>query len=121
MGALAGILGSVATYWRIVRLLPVVSAPLSLALLGCVALGVIVPLAATLTTGALVGAVPDAVAGGPDTPQARTAAVALAAVGALFVLSRVLGAVRSTFAFSLGRRLDEHLRARVVVALNRPT
>ena len=121
MGALAGILGSVAPYWRIVRLLPVVSVPLSLALLGCVALGVIVPLAATLTTGALVGAVPDAVAGGPDSPQARTAIVALAAVGALFVFSRVLGAVRSTFAFSLGRRLDEHLRARVVVALNRPT
>lgn len=41
-------------------------------------------------------------------------------VGALFVANRVLGAVRSALGGALGRRLDEHLRERVMRALNRP-
>ncbi|MGH2353200.1 MAG: ATP-binding cassette domain-containing protein, partial [Chloroflexota bacterium] len=86
-----------------------------------VALGVLLPLASTLAIGELVGAVPAAITGGPDSPAARAAAVALPAVGALFVLNRALGAVRSTLAVSLGRRLDQHLRERVMVALNQPS
>ena len=41
-------------------------------------------------------------------------------VGTLFVLIRALGTVRSTLALSLGRRVQRHLRERVMVALNRP-
>jgi ABC-type multidrug transport system fused ATPase/permease subunit len=86
-----------------------------------VALGVLLPLGSTLATGALVGAVPAAIAGGPDSAAARAAEAALVVVGTLFVLIRALGTVRSTLALSLGRRLDEHLRERVMVALNRPS
>src|SRR5919109_5392953 len=86
--------GSIEPYWRIVRLLPAVSAPMTLALAAGVALGVVLPLAGTLATGALVGAVPAAISDGPDSPAARGALVALAAVSALFVLNRALGAVR---------------------------
>src|SRR5919202_2370056 len=114
------VLGSIAPYWRIARLLPGVSLPMTLALAAGVALGVALPLTSTFATGALVGATPAAIAGGPDSPAAQTALVALAAVGALFVLIRLLGTVRSTLALSLGRRLDEHLRERVMGALNRP-
>src|SRR5919108_656887 len=113
--------GPLAPYWRTVWLLPGVSLRMTLALAAGVALGVLLPLASTLATGALVGAVPAAIAGGPDSPAARAAMVALVAVGTLFVLNRALASVRSTLAFSLGRRLDEHLRERVMVALNRPS
>ena len=112
--------GTIAPYWRMARLLPGVSLPMTLGVAAGVALGVALPLASIFATGALVGAVPAAIAGGPDSPAARAAMVALAAVGALFVLNRVLGTVRSTLALSLGRRLDEHLRERVMMALNRP-
>ncbi|HEX2035141.1 MAG TPA: ATP-binding cassette domain-containing protein [Chloroflexota bacterium] len=112
---------SLVPYWRIVRLLPGVSLPLTLAVAGGVIAGALLPLAATLATGVLVGAVPDAVAGGPDSPAARTATAALAAVGTLFVATRVVGSARATLAAALGRRLDEHLRERVMVALNRPS
>ena len=113
--------GPLAPYWRIVRLLPGVSLPLTLTLAAGVALGVVLPLASTRATGTLVGVVPEAITGGPDSAAARAAAVALAAVGALFILNYVVAAARSTLAFSLGRRLDEHLRERVMVALNRPS
>ena len=113
--------GSIAPYWRIARLLPYVSLPMTLALAAGVALGVLFPLAGTLATGALVGAVPAAIGAGPDSPAARAALAALAAVSVLFVLNRAFGSVRSTLAVSLGRRLDEHLRERVMVALNRPS
>jgi ATP-binding cassette, subfamily B, bacterial len=112
---------TVAPYWRVVRLLPPADLARTLALAVGVALGVLVPLGSTLATGALVGAVPAAVAAGPDSPAARAATGALAVVGVLFVLARVLGAARSTVAHSLGRRLDEHLRERVMAALNRPS
>ncbi|MDQ3702083.1 MAG: ABC transporter ATP-binding protein/permease, partial [Chloroflexota bacterium] len=112
--------GSVAPYWRIVRLLPGVSRPLTLVVVIGVLVNALLPVAGTLATGALVGAVPAAVAAGPDSPPARTAMTALAVVGVLFVATRVLGSVRTTLAASLGRRLDVHLRERVMQALNRP-
>jgi ATP-binding cassette subfamily B protein len=119
-GGVGAVRNPVAPYWPIVRLLPGVSLALTLALAVGVALGVLLPLGSTLAAGALVGAVPDAIAAGPDSAAGRAATVALGAVGALFVLNRALGSLRSTVAFSLGRRLDEHLRERVMVALNRP-
>src|SRR5919108_4317823 len=113
--------GPLAPYWRTVWLLPGVSLRMTLALAAGVALGVLLPVATPLATAGQEGAAPAAISGGPDSPAARPALVALAAVGALFVLNRALGAVRSTLAFSLGRRLDERLRERVMVALNRPS
>ncbi|MGH2355001.1 MAG: hypothetical protein ACRDJN_25615, partial [Chloroflexota bacterium] len=112
--------GPIVPYWRIVRLLPQVDLPRTLVLAVGVGLGVLLPLGSTLATGTLVGAVPAAIAGGPDSAAARTATVALAVVGVLFILIRELGAARSTLAQSLGRRLDERLRERVMVALNQP-
>ena len=56
---------AIAPYWRIVRLLPGVSAPMTLAV--GVALGALLPLATTLATGALIGAVTHA----PKEPDSR--------------------------------------------------
>jgi ABC-type multidrug transport system fused ATPase/permease subunit len=120
-GGIGAAWGAVAPYWRIMRLLPGVSLPLTLALAAGIGLGVLLPLANTFATGTLVGAVPAAIRDGPASSAARAAMVALVEVGVLFVLIRLLGTVRSTLALSLGRRLDAHLRERVMVALNRPT
>ena len=64
--AAGAVWGPLVPYWRIVRLLPGVSAPMALGVAAGVALGVLLPLGSTLATGALVGAVPAAIAGGPD-------------------------------------------------------
>jgi ABC-type multidrug transport system fused ATPase/permease subunit len=112
--------GAIAPYWGIVRLLPAVSAPLTLALAAGVALGALLPLGAIFAAGALIGSVPAAIVEGPNSPAGWVAAAALGAVGALFVLNRALGTVRATLAAALGRRLDDHLRERVMAALNGP-
>jgi len=111
---------SIRPYWRIARLLPGVNGPSTLLAAAGVVLGAQLPLAATIATGALIGAVPAAVAAGPDSLPAHSAMTALAVVSALFVAIRALGLVRATLAASLGRRLDERLRERVMLALNRP-
>ncbi|HEX2037606.1 MAG TPA: ABC transporter ATP-binding protein [Chloroflexota bacterium] len=104
----------------VVRLLPQVSLPLTLAVACGVLVSALLPVLTALATGALVGAVPAAVAAGPHSPAARAAVVALAVVGALFVATRLLVSLRTTLAAALGRRLDVHLRERVMQALNRP-
>jgi ABC-type multidrug transport system fused ATPase/permease subunit len=119
--AVGAVWGPIAPYWRIVRLLPGVSAPMTLGLAAGVGLGALLPLGTTFAVGALVGAVPAAMADGVDSPAGRAAATAPAAVGALFVLNRALGSVRATLAAALGRRLDDHLRQRVMAALNGPS
>src|SRR5919109_2705519 len=108
--AVGAVWGPIAPYGRIVRLLPGVSAPMTLGLAAGVGLGALLPLGTTFAVGALVGAVPAAMADGVDSPAGRAAATAPAAVGALFVLNRALGSVRATLAAVLGRRLDDHLR-----------
>jgi ABC-type multidrug transport system fused ATPase/permease subunit len=107
-------------YWRIARLLPGVSGRLALGVAVGVLLGAGLPVVATVATGALVGAVPAAVAAGPDSPEGRAAFGALLVVGGLFIANRALGALRGALGLALGRRLDEHLRERVMRALNRP-
>ena len=107
-------------YWQIARLLPAVSGPLSAAVSVGVVVGAALPVAATVVTGTLVGSIPAAVAAGADSDAARSAFRALAVVGALFVLARAVDIVRGTLTHLLARRLNEHLRERVMVALNRP-
>lgn len=111
---------SVEPYWQVVRLLPGLHLTLTTVVAVGVMLGAALPLAITIAIGQLVGEVPAAVAGGPNSTAAQAAIGWLVLVGALFLSSQAVLAVRAAAAFSLGRRLNEHLRERVMVALNRP-
>lgn len=118
---MARMLGSsLEPYWQIVRLLPGVHFTLTTVVVVGVILGAALPLAITIATGQLVGEVPGAIAGGSNSAAAQAAIGWLILVGTLFLSRQVVLAVRGAAAFSLGRRLNEHLRERVMVALNRP-
>jgi ATP-binding cassette subfamily B protein len=112
--------GAVLPHWRLIRMLPSVSPGLAAVVAGGVVLAAALPVWSTFATGTLVGSVPAAVAAGADSPEAWGAFGALARVGVLFVAARAVGMVRATVAGHLGRRVDERLRERVMLALNRP-
>ncbi|MDG4830672.1 ATP-binding cassette domain-containing protein [Solwaraspora sp. WMMD1047] len=104
----------------LLRLLPRVSR--LKAVLG--ALGIlfasVLPVAVGIATGALIGAIPDAVRGGADSPQRRTMLVLLAVVGVLVMLERIISPLLRTLAETLGRQIDRYLQERVMAAVGRP-
>lgn len=105
----------------IMRLLPNVSAPLTTAVACCVLVSALIPLAFTVASGQLVGAVPQAVHGGFASAAGRRALFALAVLALLFITQQTVAAVRGTLAGMLGRDLDQHLDERVMRALHGPS
>ena len=114
------ITNAVLPHWHVVRLLPAVSPALTAGVAIGIALAAALPVASTIAGGALVGLIPAAVAAGPDSPETQAAFTTLALVGALFIAARAVAMLRATVARLLGKRLDERLRERVMLALNRP-
>ena len=106
--------------FQIVALLPAINAPLAVLVGGLVLLGPLRTIVFTLATGALVGALTEAVRGGFESPAGQRALAALAAAGAVFVIQRVLGPIRGTLATMLADQLERHLEERVMRAVNRP-
>ena len=102
--------------WLLARQLPAVSGPLTALLVAIIVLGEIRSLGFVLATGVLVGTVPDAVSGGLDSPAGDRLLIALAAVVALFVVGQVAEPLRSLVTETLGRRLEGHLRTRMIAA-----
>ena len=107
-------------YWKIVALLPRVSPRLTVALATAVGFAAVLPVARTLAAGLLVGSVPAALAAGPDSPETRSTFVLVVLVGVLFIAGWMVGTIRGMVASLLGRLADEHLRERVMRAINRP-
>src|SRR2546430_8384634 len=68
--------------------------------------------ALTVASGAVAGAVPDAVRHGYDSPDGRRAMVALLVVGISFAVQMSLNPVRGAVADVIGRRLEGDPRAR---------
>ena len=96
------------------RLLPETSAPLTLSVVLMVTLSALLPAAFALASGALVGSVDDAVAGGWSSPAGRRLIAAIVAVVALFVGQQLSGPALRSLAESLGRRVEGRLRTRVM-------
>src|SRR5262245_12430362 len=82
----------------IMRMLPQVSVPLTIAAVVTALLSAALPLGITLASGRLVGAVPAALRGGWDAVAGRTAVQALVMLGALFVMQRLMITLRTTVA-----------------------
>jgi len=102
----------------LMRMLPQVSAPLTIAAVATVLLSAALPLGTTLTSGRLVGAVPAALRGGWDAVAGRTAVQALVMLGALFVVQRLVITLRTTVARALWLKLVHYLDERLMRALN---
>ena len=102
--------------WLLARQLPGISRPLTTLLGTLIVLGVVQSLGFVLATGVLVGAVPDAIGGGLGSAAGTRLLTALAVVVVLFVVGQVVEPLRSAVADTLGRRLEGHLRARIIAA-----
>jgi ABC-type multidrug transport system fused ATPase/permease subunit len=79
------------------------------------------PITIAVLTGLLVGSIPASVDGGLGAPAGRVTLGLLAAVAALVVAQRVITPVTAAVARNLGRRVERHLRERLMVAVARPS
>ncbi|HUR17481.1 MAG TPA: ABC transporter ATP-binding protein [Acidimicrobiales bacterium] len=102
------------------RLLPKVSKSLSAWIGVVVVFTAMLPASFALASGALVGSIDGAVAGGWASPAGRRLIASIVVVIALFVLEQLSGPALRSVAESLGRRLEGRLRARVMAATLAP-
>jgi ABC-type multidrug transport system fused ATPase/permease subunit len=108
--------------WAVLRRAVQASPRLSTLVVGVVVVASLLPTAFSLTTGALVGALPAAVAAGWGSPASRVVAGAVVLLGALFVAQQTLGALTMPVTDALGRRvMGGHHRAVMRAALRPPT
>jgi len=105
----------------LLRQLPGVSFPLSLATLLNVVLGALLPLASTVTSGLLVGRIPAAVRGGLGSPAGRSMEGALAILAGLYAVQFTIVPLLQQAVNALGRRLDRSISNRVMAAVLAPT
>jgi ATP-binding cassette subfamily B protein len=103
----------------VVRLLPQISRPRTALFAATTVLVAALPLAMTVATGLLIGAVPAAAEAGPGSPEARTAYVLLAVGVTALLLGRLVDNVHRANAYNLGRELELLLQDRLVAAVAR--
>ena len=106
--------------FAVVRLLPQISRPRT-ALFGVTTvLTAALPLAMTIATGLLIGAVPAAAAGGPGSPEAQRAYLFLIVGASALLAGRLVDTFHRANAQNLGRELELLLQNRLVAAVARP-
>jgi ATP-binding cassette subfamily B protein len=106
--------------WDLVRALPHLDGRSSLALLAVSMVGVVIPLATTIVTGLLVGAVPAAVHRGLRSPAGSGLLTWLAVISALFVAEQLLGPVTALVRARLMHNVNTHLRQELLEAVMTP-
>src|SRR5437763_10696148 len=111
--ALAGVLA-------VLRLLPQVSGPRTLLLGIGVLAATVLPLAATVVMGLLIGAIPAAVGRGRESPAAAQALFWLGATALLIMTNRLLAPFLTALARTFGRQVDRYLQERVMRAVGGP-
>jgi ATP-binding cassette, subfamily B, bacterial len=104
----------------VARLLPQISRSRTALFAAGIVLVAALPLAMTIATGLLIGAVPAAAEAGPGSPEARYAYVLLAVGAAALLLGRVVDNFHRANAANLGRELELLLQDRLVAAVARP-
>jgi ATP-binding cassette subfamily B protein len=93
---------------------------LTAALAGLTLATALLPTAAALAMGALLGALPGTVAHGLGSAAGRQAVASMAALGAVFVLQQLAGPLQSNAGEALGRRYMGWMHRRVMRAALRP-
>ncbi|MGI8915340.1 MAG: hypothetical protein ACR2JY_16415 [Chloroflexota bacterium] len=102
------------------RRLPAVSLPLTVFLALAVLVSAAIPIAGTVVSGLLVGAIPAAVRSELASPAGQRVITILIIAALLIVVVRVLGPFRSTLAAVFARAVDRHLQERVMAAVASP-
>lgn len=105
---------------RVLSLLPTVSVPLTVLLFWSIMAATVLPLAFTISAGALVGAVPPAVRHGFASSAGDRALLLLGLVAVIVLAQRVLAPFSGALGTVFGRRVDLHLQERVLLAVGRP-
>lgn len=105
----------------VLRQLPQASKPLTGLAAVVVVLSGVLPNAFILATGAVVGAVPDAVGAGFDSDAGRRMITALLVVGGLFVAQQAIAPLREAVVSILGSRVVANVSSRVMGASLRPS
>ncbi|THV21683.1 ABC transporter ATP-binding protein [Glycomyces paridis] len=104
----------------VVRLLPRISRPRTALLVTTVVLTAALPLVTTVSTGLLIGTVPEAAADGSGSAAADRAYLLLAVGAAALLAARLVFNVHRANAHILGRELELFLQNRLVGAVARP-
>jgi ATP-binding cassette, subfamily B, bacterial len=112
--------------WRLprallLRQLPGVSRPLTLAAAVSVGVSAVLPTASTLASGALVGRIPGAIRDGLDSAAGGRLLFALVALAAIYVAQFTVVPLLTQATNALARRLDRALSNRVMTAILAPT
>ncbi|HVE95118.1 MAG TPA: ABC transporter ATP-binding protein [Acidimicrobiales bacterium] len=102
--------------WHMLKMLPGASTKLTVAAVVVLLAGILLPNAFRIATGALVGAVPEAARNGAGSEAANDVRRALIVLGIAFVAQQLIGPLVGLTTDALGRRLNGHLRARVMAA-----
>ena len=102
--------------FRLIRLLPRASLPLSLLLLLVVIAGALVPNLFAIATGLVVAKVSAGVQGGLSSPEGQSLLWTAAAAGGLFVLQELFGPLSALAGFPLGMKVEERLATDVMHA-----
>ncbi len=105
----------------VLGLLPRVSGRLTALLASLVLLSAVLPIAATVVTGLLVGAVPAALQGGLDSPAGGAALALLGWAVLLIGAHRLLAPTQAAVASVLGRRVDRYLQEQTMAAVGGPS
>ncbi|HVE91704.1 MAG TPA: ABC transporter ATP-binding protein [Actinomycetota bacterium] len=98
----------------LIRLLPGVSRPMTVAVVTATLIAAALPVAMTLANGALIGGVPAAVRGGFGSDEGRKLLWITGLAGALFVAQQTFGPVRLALADAFGRRINGRFKERVM-------
>lgn len=112
---------TVAGVLTLLRIIPRVSRRLTLLLSAGVLVATVLPLAATVVTGRLVGSIPPAVRDGLGSPAGRGTLTLLAAAALLIVAERLVAPFQAALAIAVGRQVDRHLQERTMAAVGKPT
>lgn len=108
------------TRLAMLRLLPTVSRPLTVAFVVTTLLSAVLPVVYTVTSGVLVGIVPRVVEDGFDSPSGRALTIALAVVAGLYALQQSLGPIQGAVQAALRLRVDTHMAEEAMGHLTSP-
>jgi ATP-binding cassette, subfamily B, bacterial len=105
----------------VIRLLPRVSRPMTLALYAMVAVQSALPIAFMIVSGRLVGTIPTAIRYGLDSGPGRTALTFLVATAAIIAVQNIVAPVMVALSEVFGRAVDRYLQEQVMAAVARPS
>ena len=102
--------------WALLRILPKVNRQKALLGFAGIILASALPVAVTIATGLLIGAIPAAVRGGLDSTDGRAMLTLLTVAATVVLLERIVAPVLRTLAGTLGRSMAQRAKGQRTIA-----